>query len=247
MNTSIFPTNGRKRFFDRPAASQSFVDCVFAQAETASPFTQTKPLSVEFQDGRYFSVASVLHWGSPPTVVRFVIAIVVNSIQLTSVRSWSHILKERFKRIKPCGADADASPAISGVTLRSRIATSILHRIPSPVFLGVGHTVPSCSGTNRLTAKTATTLRRSRCQMTGSYCGDQSTIALSSPVMTARSRLVTVANNGQKAIAQPSLIVQWRGHVRRSFLSNPLYRFDPLRSMITTCQRVTVALTFVAT
>ena len=68
-------------------------------------------------------VISLLFQCSPATVFGFVVAVVVDTIESETGRSFAHVGKEILKR-KPAFTDSDSAAAVVGITALLAIAAS---------------------------------------------------------------------------------------------------------------------------
>ncbi len=71
----------------------------------------------------------------PTTVPGLVVPIVVDPVERVPIRAFPHIGKEVVELMPP-GAQANASPAVVFPGCAVAVCASLLHRRPSPVFVG---------------------------------------------------------------------------------------------------------------
>lgn len=87
------------------------------------------------------AVIGLFFWCCPPTISRFVWAIIVNAIQRSTFWPRTHVGIEILKRLNPAHTDGYTPPAIVLVWLASRIQTTVFHVVPCTIFYGIPHTM----------------------------------------------------------------------------------------------------------
>ena len=132
-----FSSRSRKYFMERPSKFQSFIKQITTTTKTARPFRMTKSYSIKRNIFTSAGVLSLLKWGSPSTIIRFIISIVIFSInRMFECGSRSHVFKKCFERIFPLFTNPYSSFAIIMKPFMFGIFTSITHIFPYPIFCG---------------------------------------------------------------------------------------------------------------
>lgn len=93
----------------------------------------------------------------PAAVVRRVRAIVVDSVNCQSSRTFAHVFQKGCEII-PSGAYVNTSSAVVGVTLARGPIASVAHPCPDAKFTAVTSAVSASAGTRQGSLKTAATL-----------------------------------------------------------------------------------------
>lgn len=94
------------------------------------------------------SVGGLLCASGPANVARFVVAVVIDTLQRhVSRRAEPHICDERLEAIGPPSADGDSSSAVVDVGLVLRVRASLFHHPPHLMF---GLTAHAMSAMRRL-------------------------------------------------------------------------------------------------
>lgn len=87
------------------------------------------------------SILSLLLGCGPSTVVRLVVAVVVDTIKRIPFRSFSHVLIKIFKRFKPAFANLNSTPSIVLVITVSWICTALFHASPNLILANMVQSV----------------------------------------------------------------------------------------------------------
>lgn len=120
------------KFFTRPFcfALSTYFAAIFSYASIGfsilMPFMTMCALWVS-------SIRHLLFNGRPSAIRRFVVSVIIDSVNLVSIWPQTHILAKILKAIKPSIADFYASPAIVFIVRVGRLATTSLHVIPNTI------------------------------------------------------------------------------------------------------------------
>lgn len=76
------------------------------------------------------AICSLFCARGPSAITRFVMAVVIDSIERQSLWAWSHVIKEVRKRCLPFIAYGDASTSVACIRLVGNSAAPLLHRSP---------------------------------------------------------------------------------------------------------------------
>lgn len=139
----------RQRFSDTPAMFiQSSGNRVSLDAGPARPVCYTQSFSVVGQVSGMARVQRLLPWCSPPAIARFIVTIVVNTVnRVFWGRLWSHVLVKVEKGSHPTVADSNSASSVVAVTRKLLVGASLDHARPSAVFGGIVQVVRRVSGT----------------------------------------------------------------------------------------------------
>lgn len=134
-----------KDLLDRQSLPSSCVKRVDGHTQSVGPLGKCFRFSAVFDhESRLVlsSVAGLLLNGGPAAIARFVVAIVIDSINL-AFQAWSfaHVLKKPLKGLSPRIADGNASSAIVFISGCVWIFTPPNHRPPGMIFRGTGPAV----------------------------------------------------------------------------------------------------------
>jgi hypothetical protein len=125
----------------RPAARKATIDQACVDSVSPRAFADADAFAVDRYQPTSRSVRLLLNWRSPNTIIRRVWTIIVAAVDaMTCGRTPSHISKEVFKFI-PAFADRDSSSAVAIPSLVFRTGAAPFHRLPYPIFGGVGAAV----------------------------------------------------------------------------------------------------------
>ncbi len=124
-------------FFGRPSVLVNpHLDCLTVYACLFGPISN-KLSSAKSSDLSFFGAISDLFGSSrPAAIVRFVMTVIVNSVQLVMLR-WgaAHVLKKIGVTAFPSFTDSDAAPAVSWVSVHGGVGATSNHSVPRPPFL----------------------------------------------------------------------------------------------------------------
>ena len=126
-----------KRFFDAPSAIQPLQNRQRCHRQFLGPVLSDHSSAVERQISILSCVSILLRSGSPSTVLRMVMAFIVNTID-TVLSRWArpHVGVECRKVIAPSVADANATIAIESERLAVHVVASAFHFSPCLMFSG---------------------------------------------------------------------------------------------------------------
>jgi hypothetical protein len=123
-------------FYTPTITIESLSDSCSFDTKQSRPLTEVKLFTFEFYYSIIRSVISLLKSARPPTIRRFIIPIIVNSVQrMLKTGSVSYIFQKIYKRIAPSITYFYTSSAISIISFGRRIITSCFHIVPSCKFL----------------------------------------------------------------------------------------------------------------
>jgi hypothetical protein len=74
--------------------------------------------------------------GRPPTIVRLIVSIIVDTLDRHALRRFSHVFQEGREVSPPALTNADTAPAVTSVCLAGRRVASVVHRVPRPIGSG---------------------------------------------------------------------------------------------------------------
>lgn len=179
-----------ERTLDRPAAViKPLADRARGDACCLSPFHDALPLTVERQPTAACRVPALLRSCSPATILRVVIAIVVDTIKLVRW-TWfgSHISPKPLETHPPACADANPAPAPTVEIRRVGVVTPRFHVKPRSIFwcagLAMGEASLLLCRYIRLEASAAFTPTRD--QTPGSNQAPHAAVAAAGPVNDRR-------------------------------------------------------------
>lgn len=136
-----------KRVFNRPSSIKASSNGSFTNASSPFPFISCESLFVKCKKPSVSSVAAIFSGSHPSTILRRVISVIVDSVNLMlRSRSWPHICKKVFKRKAPSFTNTDSTCPIIFVALAVLIMTTSFHAIPDVKFWGFSHAVCSAVG-----------------------------------------------------------------------------------------------------
>jgi hypothetical protein len=161
---------GGQRLFGRPAFIQTCVNGVPGYTDFVGPFSNAFSGSVICYEAGVATVARLLRWCCPTTVLWTIVTVSVDTVNRMRWR-WlqTHILKEVFEG-KPSFAYCDPSPTIQRIIRGIMAAAPTQHTTPCAVFWRMFHAVttgctatassaasiPECSPPDRLCYATVT-------------------------------------------------------------------------------------------
>ena len=136
---------GGQCLFESPSPAKPATQCRIVDANPTSPRANAHGFTVERDSLGTTSVLSLFHYSCPPTVLRFVVAVIVNSVNRI-VETWllSHVSQKVCKRLQPSLANCDASSTIAVIVRGARIVATSLHFLPSVVFWTVFSRESAC-------------------------------------------------------------------------------------------------------
>lgn len=122
--------------FNRPSVKESPSECVLVDADSLPPSRQCMRFVIVGHKFIAPSIASLLFWGSPTTISRFIISIFVwVAIQCVNIaRRFAHIGQEVFKRVQPSIANSYSTTAVIVIIAVTRVKTSFFHAAPRFVY-----------------------------------------------------------------------------------------------------------------
>lgn len=124
-----------KCFFDGPAASKASKEEVSMYSESSRPVCNRQRQSVVREVSRCAFIVRLLLGCLPATVIRLVIAIVINaSDRVFLSRLCSHVIEEVRKGFQPSRANSYSSPAIVGKRWVVVFVATKPHLLPASVF-----------------------------------------------------------------------------------------------------------------
>lgn len=142
-----------------PAFSDAIPDKISGPSHPLCPLISRKSFTSKGQPARLLGVLGLLAWRGPSTVTRFVVAVVVHSLdRMLGAWSWSHVSVKRRKGFAPFIANSNPSSSVVLVALVLRIAASTLQPLPrlisrrpraKTVFCALGGTAPARTGPPR--------------------------------------------------------------------------------------------------
>lgn len=128
---------GFMNLLKRRATLEAVCDDPAIDPKSISPPTDRVCYAINSKKSSGSKVVGLFFCCCPPTVRRFVMAIVVNPVERSARWTRSHVAKELFKRFNPLWSNANSSTAPLGVTLTCPAQASIFHRCPRFVFMSM--------------------------------------------------------------------------------------------------------------
>ena len=114
------------------------------------------PVKREYSIGS--SIPRLFRTGRPPTILRGVVALVVNSFKLVGFRrTFSHVLQEPLKRLSPTNTNRDATASVPWIANVAGRLASANHRSPALVRDRFCHSVRCTSLDSGSTSETSAT------------------------------------------------------------------------------------------
>lgn len=131
-----------KGFFRAPVTVDDSVEQgVIAHMNFPSPHTDRLCFAIKGEQTSDLPVVALLFRRRPSTIIRLVMAVVVNAFNRHAIRPFAHVSKKILKGSAPSFADANAARAISSIVLIPLVIASSLQAVPTDVRRIVGHTV----------------------------------------------------------------------------------------------------------
>lgn len=111
-----------------------------AHSNSSTPFSYSQSFFVKRKKLRVSSVTTIFSRSNPSTILRGVIPVVVDAVNLMfGARSFTHVCKKVFKRITPSFTNPDSSLSIIFVTLTVFIVAPSFHAVPDVKLWGFCH------------------------------------------------------------------------------------------------------------
>lgn len=182
MSTSKYRNS--QSFTDRPIATiQSLTNGSGAYACDFGPLGYRQRFASVRQHAIPPCISGLLFWGSPTTVFRGVITLIVNALDRIT-RCWhiSHIIVEMLEGTTPTVANRYATSAIAFVVICLLFVATFFHSLPDYVNRCAGHAVSSPPFGRRFSAKATTTaaVAKAKIVLTNVFLG--STVAVTKPI-----------------------------------------------------------------
>ena len=130
-----------ERFGDRPACFQAIRDCVSPDAELLGRFTKQHVADRRGDNARRAPVSRLRGHTSPSAIFRFVVSLIVNTINRRAAGALPHVGKKVLKNLPPV-ANGYATPAVVVERGVFRILASVAHGRPTAPSRRVFHAVP---------------------------------------------------------------------------------------------------------
>ena len=129
--------------FDTPSVNNSLCNCSAFNSSFYRPLAQILSNTIKGKHSCSARIFGVFRRGYPVDVFWFVVAVIINSIQLVVWRwSTSYVGKECLKTISPFLVNGNSSSTISTVSFHARTGASPNHGTPRfPFFAFVGFAV----------------------------------------------------------------------------------------------------------
>lgn len=125
-----------KGFFYAPASSKSLVDRRFREAKPLAPLHDNHRFSFESYSSCFPGVADLGFLCRPPNIIRFIVSIVVYSIERMLWRGRSaYIFKKCRKTFSPTVAHFDSASAVVAKKFGSCVMASRFYMTPGSVLL----------------------------------------------------------------------------------------------------------------
>lgn len=124
-----------QRFFNRPTISKTHLNSASFYSSFLNPITKVLSFISESNKSGMSTIKLLFRISSPITIFRFIISIIINTIE-TMFGRWriSDIFKKFLKRLSPLFANFNSSSPISRVSFNGRELTSGNHMLPSSIF-----------------------------------------------------------------------------------------------------------------
>lgn len=142
------PTSYTQRIGNCPTALQSQADAVVCKAGFSGPRGDALGATIMRQIACAATVFGLLSGGCPATVFGFIVPTVVDAVDRVSIGALTHVGDE-VDEVVPSGTDDDAAPPVVCPLPMLGSATSVAHRMPSPVSFRAGHAVRSLISTSQ--------------------------------------------------------------------------------------------------
>jgi len=124
-----------QRIFDCPPRGKSPTKRCVVNTELTRPSLEAHSFSVVSNPPGRAGIQTLLLTGCPFTVIKFVVAVVVNSVdRCFRERLCPHVFQEVYERVSPPMADRNASSTVSVIVLDIRVVTTGFHRMPGHVL-----------------------------------------------------------------------------------------------------------------
>jgi len=140
--------------FNRPSLVYSVPDSHTAYSQLLAPLGNVKAFPFKREDVITASIVGLYFTGSPATVIRLIIAVVVDAIYgISSAGPVAHIFEKVLKRIKPTIANPYAPLAIIFIGLVFGVITPTYHSSPRFMFRRTAHAVIAKASTTKRTSR----------------------------------------------------------------------------------------------
>lgn len=124
-----------QRLIDCPPRGKSPTQRCVVNAELTRPSLEAHSFAVVSNPPSRAGIQTLLLTGRPFAVIKFVVAVVVNSVdRCFRERLCPHVFQEVYERVSPPLADRNASSTVSVVVLDIRVVTAGFHRMPGHVL-----------------------------------------------------------------------------------------------------------------
>lgn len=158
MQTRLYSSRwSRKGSFGGPSSLNPVPQRHRMNACFSAPCGHRFGLASERQHAVVGSVYPLRNARRPSTVARFVVPVVVDTVEGQPCRTLSHIGKKVLEP-QPTRTNCDPATTISGVRLAAFVETPLAHSAPNAKFLGFAHPVSRVSLGGQFGMETPTTM-----------------------------------------------------------------------------------------
>lgn len=175
--------NPSKRLLNAPSEfSQSLIDHVSVYPGSSSPLHKVEGLSSPCYSSIISFVVCLLDGRRPLAICRFIVAVIVNSVNRVITRwPYPHIAK-KCRETAPFLTHSYSPSAIVCIVSRQRVEAPISNSTPCSIFDRFRHSVNSCSVSAQFSANASAGCRCSSSQGLGVYFNQFSASAHAEPL-----------------------------------------------------------------
>lgn len=154
-------------------------------------------------------VAVLLATSRPVHIGRFVISVVVSSLQGVSL-TWAsaHIGEEILKRFQPPITHSNPAPSVVGIGLVGFVVAPLFHATPNSPFGAIAHAVLSATCNRKLARETAATPGPSLDHVAAANNTLFTAVATAEPEVARGSTLAGISENDETTKATPRKVFE---------------------------------------
>ena len=213
-----------QRMRQRPSSLQPLPKHQWAKAHSPRPFSYTQRLTAVREPSRYAAILHLLSLRRPPYVARFVMAVVLNAIELVFwTWFWTNVREKGCERLRPFVAHSDSTTAVMFKSRSVRIGAALLRVTPSAVFSRsvLSAVMSMCQANRVLSVRSVRADTRTKAPL----------LAWIQPAREWFTAVLTVSRNLNSshclAVSVAAGCGQERGGVQAPFALRSLYRGTP--------------------